>query len=120
MKALTIRQPWASLIMAGIKDVENRGWSTGYRGELAIYAGRAVDRSALAAHAHLLSLEAPGDVLPAGGVLGTVQLLDVVTDHQSPWAEAGSWNWILSDPEPFTAPVPAVGRLRLWNWELRR
>ena len=105
MKALTIRQPWASLIMAGIKDVENRGWSTGYRGQLAIQRRCAVDRSALAAHAHLLSLEVPGEVLPAGAVLGTVQLLDVVTDHQSPWAEAGSWNLDPERPGALHGPV---------------
>ena len=38
-RALTIRQPWASLIAEGIKTVETRSWSTKYRGELAIHAG---------------------------------------------------------------------------------
>lgn len=32
MKALTIKQPWASLIVHGIKDIENRTWRTDYRG----------------------------------------------------------------------------------------
>lgn len=39
MKALTIRQPWASLIAAGVKTIETRSWSTRYRGPLAIHAG---------------------------------------------------------------------------------
>src|SRR3954453_23306276 len=39
MRALTIRQPWAALIMAGSKDVENRVWPTSFRGRLAIHAG---------------------------------------------------------------------------------
>ena len=34
MKALTIKQPWASLIVHGIKDIENRTWRTDYRGPL--------------------------------------------------------------------------------------
>lgn len=34
MKVLTIRQPWASLIMAGLKEYEFRSWKTNYRGEL--------------------------------------------------------------------------------------
>lgn len=40
MKALTIRQPWASLIAAGVKTIETRSWSTKYRGPLAIHAGK--------------------------------------------------------------------------------
>lgn len=43
MKALTIRQPWASLIAAGVKTIETRSWSTRYRGPLAIHAGRRWD-----------------------------------------------------------------------------
>lgn len=39
MYALTIKQPWASAIMAGLKRVENRTWRTDYRGPLAIHAG---------------------------------------------------------------------------------
>ena len=43
MKALTIRQPWAALIVQGIKTIETRGWNTNYRGPLAIHAGAGVD-----------------------------------------------------------------------------
>lgn len=40
MKALTISQPFASMIMRGEKFVENRTWATNYRGQLAIHAGK--------------------------------------------------------------------------------
>lgn len=39
MKAITVRQPWASLIAAGVKTIETRSWSTKYRGPLAVHAG---------------------------------------------------------------------------------
>lgn len=39
MKALTLHQPWASLVALGLKNVETRSWSTRYRGPLAIHAG---------------------------------------------------------------------------------
>ena len=39
MKALTIQQPWASLITMGVKIIETRSWSSKYRGPLAIHAG---------------------------------------------------------------------------------
>ena len=40
MYALTIHQPWAWAIMAGIKRVENRTWRTSHRGPLVIHAGK--------------------------------------------------------------------------------
>jgi ASCH domain len=43
MKALSVRQPWAWLIIAGHKDVENRSWTTTYRGPLLIHAARRPD-----------------------------------------------------------------------------
>lgn len=45
MRGLTIRQPWASLIAAGVKTVETRSWSTSYRGPLLIHAGKHRPRS---------------------------------------------------------------------------
>ena len=39
MKAISIKQPWASLIAYGIKDIENRTWRTNYRGRVLIHAG---------------------------------------------------------------------------------
>lgn len=43
MKALTIRQPWASLIAHGVKTIETRSWRTHYRGPIAIHAGATAD-----------------------------------------------------------------------------
>ena len=40
MKAITIKQPWASLIVAGIKDIENRTWKTSFRGRVLIHAAK--------------------------------------------------------------------------------
>ena len=39
MRALTLTQPWASLVAIGAKQIETRSWSTRYRGPLAIHAG---------------------------------------------------------------------------------
>jgi hypothetical protein len=54
VKALAIRQPWASLIAAGVKVHETRSWSTGYRGTLLIYAARDVGRGGRSAYGDLL------------------------------------------------------------------
>ena len=72
-RALTIKQPWASLIIEGHKDIENRGWFTNHRGLLIIHAGLKVERAELAQHRHLLRNP---DELPHGCLLGTVELVD--------------------------------------------
>lgn len=45
MKAITLHQPWASLIACGAKQIETRSWATSYRGPLAIHAGKKDPRS---------------------------------------------------------------------------
>lgn len=47
MKVITIKQPFASLIAAGIKEYEFRTWKTNYRGEILIHAGKGVDKKAM-------------------------------------------------------------------------
>ena len=109
IKALTIHQPFASLIVAGIKDVENRSRPTKYRGLLAIHAGLAADDDAMTAHGHLI------DDYPRGVILGTVRVIDCVRDSKSEWADR-SWHWQLADPQPFETPIPAKGKLGLWTF----
>ena len=50
MKILTVRQPWASPIVAGLRDVENRSWRTKYHGRLGIHAAIGFDQDAIDAH----------------------------------------------------------------------
>ncbi|MGA9076760.1 MAG: ASCH domain-containing protein [Acidimicrobiales bacterium] len=110
LKALTIRQPFASLVMAGVKTTENRTWRTNYRGRLLIHAGARDDREAMAQYGHLL------DDYPRGAILGTVELFDCVRDSESEWAMVDHWHWLLGDPHPFETPVPAKGKLGLWTY----
>lgn len=77
-KAITIKQPWATLIAVGEKKFETRSWPTRYRGPIAIHAGKTVDkaaclseevRSVLAKHGY----GSPED-LPAGAVIAVGEL----------------------------------------------
>lgn len=114
MKALTIKQPWASLIMAGIKDVENRTWPTTYRGPLLIHAGLGVDEWGLDKHGHLI------DHVPAGVILGRVTVADCVWSYRSRWAVPDHYQWVLADPRPLKRPIRVTGKLGLWNYERPR
>lgn len=111
LKALSIRQPWASLIMAGTKDIENRTWKTDYRGVLVIHASR-IEPEAFETYGHLLLEE-----IPTGSIIGTVRLVDCVRDHESEWAIPGQWHWVLTDPRP-CRPRAAKGKFQLWTPEI--
>jgi hypothetical protein len=113
-KALTIQQPWASLIMHGYKLVENRVWDTKFRGTLAIHAGLKVavhDRDALRDE---FGLAAPHPT----GYLGTVDLVDV---HWGDgmccgiWAEEHVYHWRFDNPVMLPEPIPARGMLGLFT-----
>ncbi|MGA8725379.1 MAG: ASCH domain-containing protein [Acidimicrobiales bacterium] len=109
-RVLTVRQPWASLIVAGIKPVENRTWPTRHRGRLLIHAGLEIDREGMALHEHRF-----GDEPPLGVILGEIEVLDCVRGSRSRWADPDQWNWVLANPIEWRQPVPARGRLGLWT-----
>lgn len=72
MKALSIRQPWAYAIFHLGKDVENRSWRTHYLGRIAIHVAQRIDI------AECRRLDLDPRTLPAGCVIGTVELSDCV------------------------------------------
>lgn len=81
MKALTLHEPWASLIACGIKTIETRDWPTKYRGPLAIHAAkRKMDHVGMALWwEHRLDIEPTEDAVVAYGmVVATCELVDVV------------------------------------------
>lgn len=72
MKAITIKQPFASMIAAGIKEYEFRTWKTKYRGALLIHAGKGVDKKAMK------KFEDYGLEYPSGCIIARVNLTDCI------------------------------------------
>ena len=124
MKALTIKQPWAGLIVTGIKDVENRTWRTNYRGRILIHASKipcsrgdleAYPLPALAGHIEI-SKYSPSQ-FAGGAIIGSVEIVDCIMNHPSEWSEKGVYNWVLANPVKFDKPVLNVnGMLGLWDY----
>jgi hypothetical protein len=110
---LTIRQPWASAVLHAGKDVENRTWATEYRGRLWIHAGLAKGRAEPDAWAEAHGLWLPEERLPRGVIIGSVQLVDIVQDADSPWALADHYHWVLRRPRVLVRPVKWKGSLGL-------
>lgn len=99
MKAITIKQPWASLICVGIKDIENRTWRTNFRGRVLIHAGACekLDRLPLDVVYTIEQLnklkeywseyELCKQTIPKCAIAGSVEIVDCVVNHPSIWAE---------------------------------
>ena len=125
MKALTVKQPWASLIVDGIKDIENRTWPTKFRGRILIHAGAKPDKEPymLFNDEQLEEIDdCVMDVIESyentGAIIGSVEIVDCVQNHISIWAEKGVYNWVLANPIKFTQPIPDKGKLSLWECKL--
>jgi ASCH domain len=99
MRVLSIRQPWASLIVSGIKDVENRTWSTRYRGPVLICASQRTDDISADEIERRFGVRPPSD-LPLGGIVGTTLIVDCVRDHPSKWAASDHWHFVLVNARP--------------------
>ena len=106
MKTLSIRQPWADLIVQGKKTLELRSWSVKYRGALAIHASTNIEREACAAHG------IDPERVTAGAIIGVVDLVDIIElDAQAFDARR---NEHLAD-----APMERFGeRSLLYGWQL--
>lgn len=114
MRTLSIRQPWAWLIVNGHKHVENRDWSTPYRGRFLVHAGSQMVRRDYWATVEQLKAELGIEVphfleLPFGGIVGAATLTDVVTAMDDPFF-VGPYGFVLKDAKPLPL-VPYKGTL---------
>lgn len=138
MKTITIKQPWASLIVEGVKDIENRTWKCPqkYIGKrILIHAGKEqVGWDKLTTEQYKLSMDAiienQINGLPKGAIIGSVEIVDCMINHPSTWAEKSGriydgihsndfkiiYNWVLANPILFPEPIPAKWKLSFWDY----
>lgn len=110
MLALSVKQPWASLIAVGQKTIEVRTWRTEYRGPLLICASAKPDSRRIAL---------PFEVGPLGMCLCIVDLVDIregtARDQRHALVNAvGKYCWVLRNPR-LVEPIPIKGRLGLFT-----
>ena len=128
MKTISIRQPWASLIAHGIKDIENRTWKCpqkyiGQRVLIHASSSKQVFRYSFLQYdiirrtSQSLIFNCTYDGFPKGVIIGSVVIADCVQNHRSVWAEKGCWHWVLKDPILFENPIKNVkGKLGFWEY----
>ena len=129
MKALSVMQPWAWLIVHGLKDIENRDWPTRLRGRIYVHASSHWDTAA--AHRTALSLLARKCGAPearrmwlemqtngrSGCIVGEVDIVDCVTSSRSLWF-AGKYGFVLANAMAYERPIPRRGGTGLFDLDL--
>jgi hypothetical protein len=113
VKVLSIRQPWAWLILTGHKSIENRTWNTHYRGPLYIHAGINMHDRPIEDIERQFKIKIDRNAMPMGAIIGRVDLVDVVMRSTSSWFE-GPVGFVLRNPE-IIKPVPYRGRQGLFD-----
>jgi len=119
MKALSIRQPWASMIICGYKPVENRTWRHSHRGPLLIHSSQKYDREGerwiLANILYTSSLAAALDEAKRlrGGIIGKVNMTDCVEQYDSVWF-FGQFGFVFERPESMGF-IEYKGQLRFFD-----
>jgi hypothetical protein len=141
MITISLRQPWASLLIHGLKKFETRSWKPGPRNL------KIIQRDGLLVHASLSKKSAPLmgappfsshleelGKLPYGAILGRCRVGRIIRTEDwlkefkprpgSEWWEEwcfgdfapGRWAWSIEQPEVFETPIPWKGSLSLWSY----
>jgi len=135
MKVLSVKNPWAYLIIHYGKDIENRSRKTNYRGRIGIHASQKSDLWAYEvrqwAKPEIQKIfdelrEKKAEIEKLNGcILGTVELCNCTypeltkAANDSPWVEMdAAWHYWLKEPEPLAEPVLIRGALGLWEWKI--
>ena len=124
MKALTIKQPWASLIVNKYKMYEFRSWKTNYRGKILIHAGLSTDKK------YLDSFEKYNLKYINGAIIGEAEVVDCILvdeDFNKSLNKLnnlvyhhdyiGFYAWKLDNIKIYDEPNFIKGKLGLWNYE---
>jgi len=123
VKALSIRQPWAWLIIHGGKDIENRDWPTKFRGRVLVHAAKGMTRDEWSdawgfSHGSGANPKAVESGLTfgnidRGGIVGSVEIVGCVTGSDSRWF-MGHYGFVLRDPKPLPF-TPLRGQLGFFD-----
>ena len=137
MKAISVKNPWAFLVCIGIKPIENRTWPTKFRGRVLIHASGQLCNPEFTEEQErqIKRLMPVNDVWRGniqGAIIGSVEIVDCVFNHESIWAERGMitfldkygnvkdkpvYNWVLKNPIMFETPIYNVkGKLSFWEY----
>lgn len=125
MKAITLKQPWASLVAYGYKEYEFRSWKTNYRGKILIHAGLSTEKDELN-RINLKDIEYLN-----GKIIGEVEIESCILVDEAFSKKLkninpkiyennyiGKYAWKLKNPIVYKKAIDAKGQLGLWNIDI--
>jgi len=126
MKVLSIKEPFATLIKDGVKIYETRSWKTNYRGEIYIHASLSLSKSERveSANKYLKSEIKPGFILCKCELVDCIPMTDEfikyinkeTSEYDYGLYSEGRYAWKLRVLEVLEKPIPAKGKLGIWNY----
>ena len=125
MKVLTIKEPWASLIINGYKEYEFRSFKTNYRGKILIHAGLTLEKN------NAIKFNNYNLDYGHGEIIGEAYITDciLVTDEfenelyninplvYGKSKRARKYAWKLDNVIMYEKRIPYKGKLGLWNYD---
>ena len=124
MKALTIKEPWASLIIEEYKKYEFRSWKTKYRGKILIHAGLSIEKDMMERFKDYNIDINPGYIIGEATITDCILVdeefncelrsIDPVVYGRSNHTETYAWK--LENVVKYDNPIPCKGKLGLWNY----
>ncbi len=128
MKAITLWEPWASLIAVGAKHYETRSWYTQYKGEIAIHAAKIEKYPPTGVRAVMKEVGLDPLTLSYGKIVCVAEIIDcvemdslLISQQTLMEAAVGGWAigryaWRLENVRRLQTPIPATGSQGFWNW----
>lgn len=134
MKVLTLIQPWATLVILGEKKIETRSWKTNYRGEIAIHAGKKVDKSVFEEPYYkdiFKKYNLTPDNIIRSAIIGTCSIIDVkrteelvgvISERERAFGNycPDRFGWILDDIKPIQPIRNVKGMLGFWSFDITK
>lgn len=125
MKTLTIKQPWASLIVEGYKNYEFRSWKTHYRGKILIHAGLSLEKDMERRFSEYNLKYICGAIIGEAEITDCIlvdeefnkELRDVNSLVYARSNHAQTYAWKLENIKKYDNPIYVKGKLGLWNYQ---
>lgn len=125
MKCITIKQPWASLIVNKYKNYEFRSWKTNYRGKIYIHAGVSKEKI------HLEKYKDYNLNYIFGFIIGEAEITDCIfidnkfknkllEEDPVVYTNASGYAFVLKNIIEYDNPIPCKGQLGLWNYKEKK
>ena len=122
MKAITVKLPWAWLLIHSTKDIENRNWFSQHKGDTAIHCSKSIERAEYEAAKQFIQDNGLEVQLPsiealkpfAGKIIGIVDIIGCVKQSQSRWF-VGRFGFVCRSPKKLLNPVAISGSLGFWE-----